>query len=95
MRWPLIFVLALSGCSGLTSNKPSSESKSKASSEASADQQNRQDSQHASDSKQGTISQPIIVICNVNNSAGSNCATPVKDGPVDKVIHDTSKKGTK
>ena len=43
-----------------------------------------QDSTHTSDSRQGTVSQPIIIICNHVSSANSRCATPRDGEPVIK-----------
>ena len=45
-----------------------------------------QQSAHQSESKQGTNSMPVIVVCVQNNSATSNCATPQKDGPVGETL---------
>ena len=52
-------------------NQTQSQTNSQTASTA-ADQQ----SSHASDSKQGTNSMPVIVICNQLGSARSNCSTP-------------------
>jgi len=52
-------------------NQTQSQTNSQTASTA-ADQQ----SSHASDSKQGTNSMPVIVICNQLGSARSNCITP-------------------
>lgn len=45
-----------------------------------------QQSQHQSESKQGTNSMPVIVICNSNNSPNSACATPREGGVLNDVV---------
>ena len=45
-----------------------------------------QDTQHASDSRQGTVSQPIIVICNQLSSSHSRCVTPKEGDPFLKPV---------
>ena len=45
-----------------------------------------QQSSHASDSKQGTNSMPVIIICNSNNSPRATCATPREGGALNDVV---------
>jgi hypothetical protein len=56
----------------------------------SADQQ----SAHQSESKQGTNSMPVIIICNQNNSARATCVTPKENGPLGQEF-DSRIKGAK
>ena len=77
-----LLILLLAGCTINTtiplgdsmSNKQQQEQSQTNSQTAStaADQQ----SSHASESKQGTNSMPVVVVCVQNNSGNSQCATP-------------------
>ena len=57
----------------------------------SADQQ----SSHASESKQGTNSMPVIIICNSNNSPRATCATPREGGALNDVVDSNLRSKTK
>ena len=48
-----------------------------------------QTSSHASESKQGTNSMPVIVVCVQNNSSRSTCATPAK--PIADSLNEASR----
>jgi len=84
----LLPLIMLAGCGPIPvqvqSSKQSQEQTQRTSQDAAlaADQQ----SSHASDSKQGTNSMPVIIICNTTNSAGSSCATLPKDNPLQPAI---------
>jgi starvation-inducible outer membrane lipoprotein len=84
MRYLFVLTLAACGPVPVQISKQAQEQTQTASQTASqaADQQ----SAHQSESKQGTNSMPVIVVCVQNNSAASNCATPQKDGPVAETL---------
>lgn len=86
MRILTLSILLLSGC---TVNLPqmggSSQSSKQDQTQRMSNTQDQtasttadQSSSHASESKQGTNSMPIIVVCVQNNSGRSNCAVPSK-----------------
>lgn len=52
-----------------------------------------QQSSHQSESKQGTNSMPVIVICNQNNSQGASCATPRESSDLEGVVSNRLRKG--
>jgi len=81
---PMSFILAACGPVPVQISKQSQEQTQTASQTASqaADQQ----SAHQSESKQGTNSMPVIVVCVQNNSAAATCANPAKDGPVAETL---------
>lgn len=86
IRYLLPMSLILAGCGPVPVqiSKQAQEQTQTASQTASnaADQQ----SQHQSESKQGTNSMPVIIICNTNGSPSASCATIPKDNPVQPVI---------
>lgn len=65
------------------SNKQQQEQSQEASTSA------NQQSSHASESRQGTNSTPVIVVCVQNNSGNSQCATPQQ--PLSKSIKEIQK----
>jgi starvation-inducible outer membrane lipoprotein len=81
-----LLVLALAACGPVPVQirKQAQEQTQTASQTASqaADQQ----SQHQSESKQGTNSMPVIVVCVQNNAPSASCAIPAKDGPVGETL---------
>lgn len=80
---PLLF-LAACGPVPVQISKQAQEQTQTASQTSSqaADQQ----SQHQSESKQGTNSMPVIIICNTTNSPGTSCATPREGGVLNDVV---------
>ena len=85
-------ILLLSACTTVNlppqqSQRQQQEQRQQQSQEQSSTQGQDQSTAHASDSRQGTVSQPIIVICNHVNSANSRCATPRDGEPVVKPFH--------
>lgn len=72
----LLLTVLLTGCSIPPSQSQRSSQKSS----------QEQEALQTSESKQGTVSQPIIVICNVVNSRDGRCVTPEKDGVINDVI---------
>lgn len=89
MRYLLVLLLA--GCGPI----PVQISKQDQTQEQSVSQEvaNDQKSSHASESKQGTNSMPVIIICNMNNSSRGHCATPSKGGAVEGAVDSQLKKG--
>lgn len=89
-----LLVLALAACSPIPVqvSKTSQEQTQHQSAEQtqSADQQ----SAHQSESKQGTNSMPVIIICNSNNSPNSTCATPREGGALNDVIDNKLRRKT-
>lgn len=45
-----------------------------------------QQSSHASESRQGTNSMPVIIICNTVSSPGGHCIAPNEDGPLTEAV---------
>jgi len=89
---PLLF-LAACGPVPVQISKQSQEQTQTANQTASnaADQQ----SQHQSESKQGTTSMPVIIICNTVSSPGGHCIAPNEDGPITQQINRNLKGVTK
>lgn len=53
-----------------------------------------QQSAHQSESKQGTNSMPVIIICNTNNSPNARCVGQPEDTPAVKALQEKLRKGT-
>ena len=87
MKYLLILLLAACSPIPVSVSRTSQERSQSNSQEAStaADQQ----SSHASESKQGTNSMPVIVVCVQNNSGNSQCVTPQQ--PLSKSIKEIQK----
>ena len=69
----LLYMLLLAGCTttlNVTPQRQQQEQTSSQTASTAADQQ----SSHASDSKQGTNSMPVIIICNSTNSPNAVCS---------------------
>ena len=86
-KYLLILLLAACGPIPVSISRTSTEQSQSNSQEASAaaDQQ----SSHASESRQGTNSMPVLVVCVQNNSGNSQCATPQQ--PLSKSIKEIQK----
>lgn len=84
-----LLILLIAACSPIPASisRTSQEQSQSNSQEAStaADQQ----SSHASESRQGTNSMPVIVVCVQNNSGNSQCVTPQQ--PLSKSIKEIQK----
>ena len=93
----LLPITMLYGCGPIpiSVTKTSQEQSQRVSNELSQDQQQAQQSSHASESKQGTNSMPVIIICNSNNSPYSQCATPRENGVLSDAIDNQLKRSTK
>ena len=87
MKYLLILLLAACGPIPVSASRTSMEQSQTNSQETStaADQQ----SSHASESRQGTNSMPVVVVCVQNNSGNSQCATPQQ--PLSKSIKEIQK----
>ena len=88
----LLLMIAVTACGPIPVqvSKTSQEQTQTASQTAStaADQQ----SAHQSESKQGTNSMPVIIICNQTNSPEATCATPREGGALNDVIDNNLKR---
>jgi len=82
----LLPLITLAGCGPIPVQMQSSKQEQTQRTSQSAEQSANQQSQHQSESKQGTNSMPVIIICNTTNSTGASCATIPKDNPVQPVI---------
>jgi len=51
-----------------------------------ASQSAEQQSSHASESKQGTNSMPVIIICNTVSSPNGHCIAPNESGPLTEAV---------
>lgn len=93
----LISLLTTSACGPVPVqiSKPSQEQTMRSSQEQTARQEQSADqqSQHQSESKQGTNSMPVIVICNQNNSQGASCATPRESSDLEGVVSNRLRRG--
>ena len=93
MRY-LLPILLLAGCGPISvqvqSSKQEQSQRQSVKQQQSADQQ----SAHQSESKQGTNSMPVIVICNTVSSPNGHCIAPNEDGPLKNHIN-RNLKGTK
>jgi uncharacterized protein YceK len=90
MNHAFIVAILLAGCSGIPVqiSKTSQEQKQTSKQEVAQDvaQDQAQTSAHQSESKQGTNSMPVIIICNTNGSQNARCATVPEDGPIKEQI---------
>lgn len=91
----LIPILLLAGCGPIPVQMQSSKQeqsqrqsvKQEVSSDLSADQQ----SAHQSESRQGTNSMPVIIICNTVSSPNGHCIAPPDGSPILKNINEKLK----
>lgn len=87
MRYLLpILLLAACGPIPVQVSKTSQEQTQRQSAEQTASTAADQQSAHQSESKQGTNSMPVIVICNTNNSPSSRCVTQPEEAPVMEAV---------
>jgi predicted house-cleaning NTP pyrophosphatase (Maf/HAM1 superfamily) len=86
MHRSLSLALLLSACGPIpvqmSSQKQTQSSKQEVAQEVAQDVAQ----QSAHESKQGTTSMPVIIICNTNNSANARCATVPENGPMLKEV---------
>jgi len=87
----LLALLLLAGCATPQIQSSKQTSKQESSQESAQDQQ--QQSAHQSESKQGTNSMPVIIICNTNNSPNAHCVAPPKDQPALQALQERLRKG--
>ena len=84
----LLLMIAVTACGPIpvqvskTSQEQAQTQTASQTASTAADQQ----SAHQSESKQGTNSMPVIIICNSNNSPNSTCATPREGGALNDVV---------
>lgn len=90
-----LLILLLAGCGPIPVqiSKQDQTQKQLVSQEVANDLAADQQSSHASESKQGTNSMPVIIICNMNNSSRGHCATSSKGGTVEGAVDSQLKKG--
>jgi starvation-inducible outer membrane lipoprotein len=79
-------MLLLTGCGPIPVQMQSSKQEQTQRQSNEQTQSAEQQSAHQSESKQGTNSMPVIIICNTNNSAGAGCATFPKENPLQPAI---------
>jgi hypothetical protein len=82
----LLPLVMLAGCGPIPVQMQSSKQEQTQRTSQSAEQSADQQSSHASESKQGTNSMPVIIICNSNNSPRATCATPREGGALNDVV---------
>jgi hypothetical protein len=99
MRTLTLSLILLTGCGPIPVqiSKQSQEQTQRTSQEVAQDvaQETAQQSSHASESKQGTNSMPVIIICNSNNSPRATCATPREGGALNDVVDSNLRSKTK
>jgi len=87
----ILALLLLSGCGPIpvqmSSQKQTQSSKQEVAQEVAQDQAQ----QSAHESKQGTNSMPVIIICNTNNSENARCATIPEDGALLDTVRNNMK----
>lgn len=93
MRYFVILLLAACGPIPVQMQSSKQDQTQRSSQEVANDLAAEQQSSHQSESKQGTNSMPVIVICNQNNSQGASCATPREDSPLEGAVINRLRKG--
>lgn len=88
MKYLVILLLAACGPVPVQISKPSQEQSMRSSQEQTArqDMAADQQSQHQSESRQGTNSMPVIIICNTVSSPNGHCIAPNEDSQVARQI---------
>lgn len=81
-----LLILLLTACGPIS--KPSQEQtqKQSVSQEVANDLAADQQSSHQSESKQGTNSMPVIIICNTVSSPSGHCIAPNEDSPLQQAV---------
>ena len=83
-------ILLLAGCGPVPvqvqSSKQEQSQRQSVKQEVANDLAADQQSTHQSESKQGTNSMPVIILCVSNNSPSSQCATPKEGGAITESI---------
>ena len=85
MRY-LLPLLLLAGCGPIPVQIQSSKQEQSQRQSNEQQQSADQKSDHQSESRQGTNSMPVIVICNTVSSPNGHCIAPNPDGPLQKSI---------
>jgi hypothetical protein len=78
----LLPFLMLAGCGPVPVQVSKQSQEQAQTASLAADQQ----SSHASESRQGTNSMPVIIICNTVSSPGGHCIAPNEEGPVQRAV---------
>ena len=94
MRY-LLPLIMLAGCGPVPVQISKQDQTQRQSAEQTASQSAEQQSSHASESKQGTNSMPVIIICNTVSSPNGHCIAPNQDGPIQQEINRNLKGATK
>lgn len=91
----ILFLLLLAGCGPIPVQMSAQSSKQTSKQEVAQDvaQDQAQQSAHQSESKQGTNSMPVIIICNTNGSSSARCFTQPEDTPAMDAIKGRLKQG--
>ena len=90
MRY-LLPILLLAGCGPIPVQVQSSKQEQTQRQSNEQSQSADQQSAHQSESKQGTNSMPVIIICNTVSSPGGHCIAPPENSPVLTNIRDNLK----
>lgn len=85
-RYLLILLLAACGPIPVQISKQDQTQKQSVKQEVANDLAADQQSSHQSESKQGTSSMPVIVICNTVSSPNGHCIAPNEDGPLQQSV---------
>ena len=95
----LLPLIALAGCGPVPvqvqSSKQEQSQRQSVKQEVANDLAADQQSAHQSESRQGTNSMPVIVICNTVSSPNGHCIAPNEDGPLKNHINLNLKGTTK
>ena len=90
MKYILPLSLIFAGCGPIPvqvqSSKQEQSQRQSVKQEVANDLAADQQSSHQSESKQGTNSMPVIILCVSNNSPSSQCATPKEGGAITESI---------
>jgi hypothetical protein len=86
MHYLLILLLAGCGPIPVQISKQDQTQKQSVKQEVANDLAADQQSSHASESKQGTNSMPVIIICNTVSSPNGHCIAPNEDSPLQQAV---------
>lgn len=86
MRYFLILFLAACGPIPVQVSSQDQTQKQSVKQEVANDLAADQQSSHASESKQGTNSMPVIIICNTVSSPNGHCIAPNEDSPLQQTV---------
>lgn len=95
MKYLVILLLAACGPIPVQVSKTSQEQRMSSEQAQTASQDAAQSSAHQSESKQGTNSMPVIIICNQTNSPEATCVTPREGGALGGAVDSKLRKKSK